>query len=160
MENDVRVQCVIAASPPRFSYSNYASKDSWGDVKGVGQKFAESYAIAKAHIDDGHPEQLIQVEYPVPLLVSSGTFADKYGPDAKYDIIDHIPAVKMPLLAVIGTAEPLEQFSFFGLPEEMQKLSAELDNFTFEYVEGANHSYSNHRKAVWELTSHWLKSLK
>ena len=65
----------------------------------------------------------------------------------------------MPLFSVIGTTEPLGEFPFLGLPEEMQKLAGELDHFTFEYVEGANHFYSNHRKEVWGTTSQRLKSL-
>ena len=65
----------------------------------------------------------------------------------------------MPLLSVIGTTEPLGEFPFLGLPEEMQKLAAEFDHFTFEYVEGANHFYTDHRAEVWELTSRWLQGL-
>jgi dienelactone hydrolase len=158
-ENDYRVQCVIAASPPRFSYRHYAGTENWGEVKDIGSKFKETYNIAKGHIDDGHPEQLIQVEYPVPLLVSAATYADKYGPGAQYDILKHIPVISMPLLSVIGTTEPLGEFPFLGLPEEMQKLAAEFDHFTFEYVEGANHFYTDHRAEVWELTSRWLQGL-
>ena len=159
LENDYRVQCVIAASPPRFSYGMYAETEQWGDVKDVGKRFQETIDLATGHVDAGHPEQLIQVEYPVPLLVSAGTYMDKYGPEEKYDIVKHIPTVSMPLLSYIGTTEPLGEFPFLGLPEEMQKLSAKLDHFTFEYVEGANHFYSDHRKEVFEITSKWLKAL-
>ena len=67
--------------------------------------------------------------------------------------------MSMPLLSYIGTTEPLGEFPFWGLPEEMQKLSAEFGHFTFEYVDGANHFYSEHRKEVWELTSQWLNHL-
>jgi len=159
VEDDYRVQCVIAASPPRFSYTHYAGTNQWGDVKDVGKLFVETCNLAQSHIDAGHPEQLIQVEYPVPLLVSAGTYIDKYGPEEKYDILKHIASVSMPLLSYIGTTEPLGEFPFLGLPEEMQKLSQECGHFTFEYVDGANHFYSEHRKEVWELTSRWLNHL-
>ena len=63
------------------------------------------------------------MEFPVPLLVSAGTYIDKYGPAEKYDVVTRIPDVTAPLFCVIGTAEPMEQFPFWGLPEEMAAAS-------------------------------------
>lgn len=159
VERDPRVTCVIAGSPPRFSYSHYAGVESWGDIEDAGKRFAETAALAMSYVEKGEPEQLIKVEFPVPLLVSAGTYIDKYGPAELYDVVTRIPEVTAPLFCVIGTAEPLEQFPFWGLPEEMQRLHGEVENFTFAYVEGANHSYSEHRGEVWDVTEAWLRGL-
>ena len=158
-ENDPRVQCVLAASPPRFSYSHYAGASEWEGVKDIGRLFAETCSVAQAHIDDGRPRRIMEVDYPVPLLISAATYVDKYGPAEAYDIVKRIPEVKAPLFLFIGATEPHGEFPFLGLPEEMQKLAAELDHFTFEYIEGADHFYTKHRKEVWGAASQWLKSL-
>ena len=159
VERDPRVTCVVAGSPPRFSYSHYASIETWGDVEEAGKRFSETCALAMSYVEKGDVEQLIQVEFPVPLLVSAGTYIDKYGATEQYDVVTRIPEVSAPLFCVIGAAEPLEQFPFWGLPEEMQRLDGELDHFTFACVDGANHSYSEHRKEVWDVTSAWLRGL-
>lgn len=159
VDHDPRVTCVVAGSPPRFSYSYYSSVGTWGDVEEAGKRYNETCALAQSYVDKGEPEQLIHVEFPVPLLVSAGTYVDKYGPAEQYDVVTRIPEVTAPLFCIVGSAEPLEQFPFWGLPEELQRLNGEVENFTFAYIDGANHSYSDHRKEVWDVTESWLRGL-
>lgn len=159
LDGDTRVQCVVASSPPRFSYSTFVNVDEWEGAKNVGERDAKDCARAQQCLNEGHPDELIEVEWPRPMMVSAKTYIDKYGPEEKYDVVKHIPAVPVPLFTVIGTKEPHDQFPFFGLPEEMQKLAGELDHFTFEYIDGADHPYTHHRKEVWDVTSKWLAGL-
>ena len=159
VERDPRVACVVAGSPPRFSYSHYASVGDWGGVAEAGKRFAETCAQAMACVEAGEPDRLIKVEFPVPLLVSAGTYVDKYGPQEQYDVVTRIPQVTAPLLCVVGTAEPMEQFPFYVLLEEMERLDGEVEGFTFTPIEGANHAYSEHRQEVWEATEAWLRGL-
>ncbi len=159
VEHDQRVTCVIAGSPPRFSYSFYSNVGAWSTEEEAGKRYNETCALAQSYVDKGDAEQLIQVEFPVPLLVSAGTYVDKYGPAEQYDVVKRIPEVTAPLFCIVGSAEPLEQFPFWGLPEELQRLDGEVENFTFAYIEGANHAYSEHRQEVWDVTESWLRGM-
>jgi pimeloyl-ACP methyl ester carboxylesterase len=80
-QGDHRVTCVVAGSPPRFSYSTYAALDP-------GEAFKHIAAQAQQHIDAGHPQTLIDTIYPIPLLVTAEVFIQKYGPEEKYDILN------------------------------------------------------------------------
>src|SRR4029453_3566536 len=51
-QRDSRAQCVVAGSPPRFSYTAYAALDG-------GQEFKRMATQAQQHIDHGYPDALI-----------------------------------------------------------------------------------------------------
>lgn len=152
MQQDPHVKCVVAGSPPRFSYSALAATAE-------GEEFVRIAAQAQQHIDSGRPEVLIDVLYPVPLLITAKIFMDKYGPEEKYDILKYIPRVRVPLLIMIGTEEAQTMTAFKGLPVEVEKLAGELDHLTFASIPGADHAYTNQRDYVWGVVSRWLEKV-
>jgi hypothetical protein len=89
-QGDPRVTCVVAGSPPRFSYSAYAALESGEDFKHIATQ-------AQQYIDAGHSAALIDTIYPIPLLVTAEVFIQKYGPEEQYDILYHIPQGPVPL---------------------------------------------------------------
>jgi pimeloyl-ACP methyl ester carboxylesterase len=150
-EHDPRVHCVVAASPPRFSYQLFSQAPE------EGREFLRICQLAQQHVDAGEPETLLQTAHPVPLLVAARVFLDKYGPEARYDILRHIPNLRVPTLLFIGTNES-PALSFAGSPPEMRRLAGEIENFRFESIPGADHFYTNQRDYVWDLVSGWLES--
>ena len=154
VQHDPRVKCVVAASPPRWNFDHYA-------VMKEGQEFKQDYSRAKQLIDEGDPEAFIEVNVPLRQLISAGSWMEKYGPDAKYDYLLHIPNVRVPLLLSIGSAEeegPIA-LAFRGMPPLLEKLAAELEHLTFEFIPGANHAYSLQRQHLWEVVARWLRAL-
>ena len=93
-QGDPRVTCVVAGSPPRFSYSAYAALES-------GEAFRQIAGQAQQY-DAGHPGTLLDTIYPIPLLVTAEVFIQKYGPEEKYDILQHIPMVQCPCSSWLG----------------------------------------------------------
>jgi len=152
VQHDPRVTCVVAGSPPRFSYAAFTTTAE-------GEAFTRSVAQAQQSIDAGHPEALLDVLYPVPLLITAGVFMEKYGPDARYDILRHIPKVRVPLLIMIGTEEAQTMTAFKGLPAEVEKLAGELDHLSFASIPGADHAYTHQRDYVWGVVSRWLEKV-
>jgi len=75
-QGDPRVKCVVAGSPPRFSYSAFTKLEE-------GEEFERIYLQAQKYIADGQPQALIETPYPTPLLVTAEVFVEKYGPDEK-----------------------------------------------------------------------------
>ena len=152
-ENDPRVRCVVAASPPRFSYELFTQAPD------EGAEFRRVCQLAQQHVDAGQPETLLQTAHPVPLLVAARVFLDKYGPEARYDIVEHIPNLKVPTLLFIGTDET-PRLSFAESPPVMRQLQAQMQDFRFESIPEADHFYTNQRDYVWDLVSGWLRSVK
>ena len=151
-QRDPRVQCVVAGSPPRFSYSTFVTLEG-------GEEFKRMAAQAQQHIDRGHPEALIDTVYPVPLLVTAEVFMEKYGPEEQYDILRYVPNVQCPLLVMVGTAEAQTMMAFQGLPPLLEKLAGAMDNVTFAAIPGADHAYSHQRDYVWGVVSRWLEKV-
>ena len=149
-QRDPRVRCVVAGSPPRFAYAAFAALEE-------GEAFKRVAAQAQRYIDRGHPETLIDAVYPIPLLVTAEVFIQKYGPEAKYDILKHIPNVRYPLLIMVGTAEAQTMMAFQGLPPLLEKLAGAMDNVTFAAIPGADHAYTHQRDYVWGVVSRWLE---
>jgi len=148
-QGDPWVTCVVAGSPPRFSYSAYATLEH-------GEAFKQVAAQAQQYIETGHPEALIETSYPIPLLVTAEVFIQKYGPKETYDILQHIPKVQCPLLVMVGTAEAQTMMAFQGLPPLLEKLAAVTDQVTFASIPGADHAYTHQRDYVWGVVSQWL----
>jgi pimeloyl-ACP methyl ester carboxylesterase len=146
---DPRVACVVAGSPPRFSYAAFAALEE-------GEAFKQVALQAQQHINRGHPETLIDTLYPIPLLMTAEVFIQKYGPEEKYDILKYIPNVQCPLLVMVGTAEAQTMMAFQGLPPVLGKLAGALDNMTFVTIPGADHAYTHQRDYVWGVVSQWL----
>ena len=149
-QGDQRVKCVVAGSPPRFSYSAYAGMEE-------GEEFTRLASQAQKCIDDGHPETLIDTPYPLPLILAAEVFIEKYGPGERFNVLNHLPNVRVPLLVMIGTEEAQTMMGFRGLPPEVEKLAGELDHLTFESIPGADHAYTHQREFVWGVVSSWLE---
>jgi len=151
-QRDPRVTCVVAGSPPRFSYTAYAAL-------GSGEVFKQIASQAQQYIDSGHPETLIDTIMPIPLLVTAEVFIQKYGPEEKYDIVKHIPNVQCPLLVMVGTAEAQTMMAFQGLPPLLEQLAEAMDQLTFATIPGADHAYTHQRDYVWGVVSRWLEKV-
>ena len=151
-QHDTRVKCVVAGSPPRFSYSAYTALEG-------GEEFKRVAAQAQQHIDRGQPGALIDTVYPIPLLVTAEVFIEKYGPQEKYNILQQIPNVRCPLLVMVGTAEAQTMMAFQGLPPSLAQLAATTDNLTFASIPGADHAYTHQRDYVWGVVRRWLEKV-
>jgi pimeloyl-ACP methyl ester carboxylesterase len=149
-QHDSRVTCVVAGSPPRFSYEAFVALAN-------GAAFKQAAVQAQQYMDSGHPEALVDTAYPVPLLVTAEVFLDKYGPEEQYDILRHIPHVQVPLLIMVGTVEAQTMMAFQGLPPRLEKLAGELDHLTFASIPGADHAYTHQRDYVWTVVQQWLE---
>ena len=151
-QQDLRVRCVIASSPPRFSHSVYSTLEE-------GEEFRRLYAQAQGYLEGGRPDALMDITIPFPILITARAFIQKYGPEETYDILKHIPRVPVPLLITIGTAEAQTLTSFKGLPPLVARLAGEVENLSFESIPGADHAYTGKRAYVWEVVGRWLGKL-
>lgn len=141
---------VIAASPPRLSYSCFCQGDQ-------AAAFAETIANAERHVALGESNQLMEVRLPFPLIISASSYLDKYGPQERYNILKFANRVAVPVRFVYGAVE-LERdgAAFAGLPEALAALPDEGQNFSFATVPHADHMYSGRRDALADVVCRWL----
>ena len=152
---DPRIVRAIASSPPRFSYSSYLARPD-GDL------FKSSVEEAQKLIDADQTDVLFPIQIPTSALMTTRVFFDKYGPEERYDILKHLPNIKIPILVTIGALEgrpqQIDRFAFGGLAETMTGLVETSPTMSFNLIEDANHFYDGQTDALWSTAETWLTS--
>ena len=143
VQDDARIVSAIASSPPRFAYALYDER-----LQTVLQR-------AQALVDAGTPEQLVEAQVPVQRRFAAQTYLDKYGPEARYDYLAHLPQVRKPLLLTVGSLEA-DNVSFTGLVQDGSSYAARWPAVDFALIDGADHAYTDRTDALWAALEGWL----
>lgn len=151
---DPRVVSLIAVSPPRFCYSEYSRLDTSG-------RFKAYYEKAKAMVDAGDPDGLLTVDIPTSVVLAAKTYVDKYGPHERFDILQHLPKVTLPILVTIGSEEgkgptASDWYAFGGLATKVASLAEGQPNLSFQLIDGADHVYTGKAPELWSAIAKWL----
>jgi pimeloyl-ACP methyl ester carboxylesterase len=154
MEGDTRVSWAIATSPPLFSYHDYVTKAG-------AERFQNFYGQAKRLLEIGEPDGLLTVNIPTNVVVAAKTYIDKYGEAERYNMLDHLPNVPVPIFVTIGSEEGLgpekpDWFPFGGFAAKVSALAETVPNLTFSLIEGANHAYTGKSAALWSTARLWI----
>ena len=149
VQDDVRIACAVASSPPRFSYAMYAAARA-------GQEFQSAIERAQTLVGAGTPSELVNATVPVQRRFSARTYLDKYGPDARYDYLAHLPNVRKPLLLTVGSLEA-GNVSFDGLIEEGPTFAGRWPHVDFQMIDGADHGYTDRTDELWSAIHSWLE---
>ena len=132
-EPSASVRRVIAISPPRLSYLQFASSPE-------AATFLSEFAAAEAHAREGRGDAIMAVQFPLPYLVSAAGYLDKYGPEERYNLLKFVDRVGCPMLFTFGAIELRRGSAFAGLPEELNACSR--SDLNVAIVAGADHFYS------------------
>jgi pimeloyl-ACP methyl ester carboxylesterase len=151
VQDDARISCAIASSPPRFSYAMYASAAD-------GQRFHATIERAQSLVNAGTPYETIEATVPVKRRFAARTYLDKYGPDARYDYLAHLPEVHKPLFLTVGSLEA-GNVSFDGLVLDGQTFHGKWPNVNFASIDGADHGYTNRTDELWSAVEGWLEGV-
>jgi pimeloyl-ACP methyl ester carboxylesterase len=153
-EKDERLVCAIASSPPRFSYKATFSQEG-------GELFRGEVERAQRLLDGGRAEELISVTIPTTSLFSARTYVDKYGPQERFNVLDHLPRTTVPMLVTVGSLEGVgpqqaDWFAFGGLHDQLTELTQANPRLSYELVDGADHGYTDRIDVLWRLARDWL----
>lgn len=143
------VEKLVALSPPRLSHSLFQGGPN-ADL------FRSTYERAAQHIERGDGEALLHVSFPLPMIIAAAGYAEKYGPDERYDFLTHLPAVACPALVTFGGAELAEHIAFRDSPAAVQSLAAQKPNIALSVVPEADHFYSGKHEELAERLSEWV----
>lgn len=141
---------VAALSPPRLAYSVF--------LQGAGsQTFQETIALAEACMADGRRDELLNVRFPFPLVITAASYLDKYGPQERYDILRHVSKMTCPALFLYGEKELATGGTpFAGLDRAVADAARPGQPLSVQVVPGADHFYSGVTAAAAAEVAKWL----
>jgi pimeloyl-ACP methyl ester carboxylesterase len=142
------VQRLVVVSPPRLAHGYYLASEQR-------ETFESHYREAEQSVAAGKPDELIQIRFPLPFLVSASSFLEKYGPDEKYNFLRYLGQIAVPALFTFGTVE-LQEVNFRGLPEAITEATSARQNIRVVTVDGANHSYTGKIDELSHNIRSWL----
>ncbi len=140
--------CLVALSPPRLSYAAFCASAQ-------GAQFLETYQRAEQLVTDGKPETLLEVQLPLPFVVTAAGYVEKYGPDERYNFLRLLGGLRCPALFTFGSNEVASNMAFRGLPEEV----AGHAGIAVETIAGADHFYSGVQGDLIQRVENWLALL-
>lgn len=148
----VALNRLIAISPPRLN-----TQLLLGDPKRA-SVFKEHLGLAKSLCDEGKPDEVIKVRFPLPNWVSASTFLDKYGSGNKYDYLMHLDGIKATTLWVFGGSEVrIGSVNFLDADIQLRSKieDASLFRQSVEVIDGADHSYRDKRDDLAACIERW-----
>lgn len=151
------VSAIVASSPPRFSFAQFARcEEEWDEFKA-------SFDEALQATTSGAADRLIEVAKPTPLLIQAERYVEKYGPDETYDYVRHVPKVDVPLLITIGGKEGIERrpglsrLAFWEAANYLPELAEKHANVRFESIADGDHAYTGVGDALRAVVFTFLK---
>ena len=150
-QTQVPVAALVAASPPRLSYSHYAGSER-------GDEFLATFGLAQAYVEAGRPDELMLVKFPLPYWVSAAGYVDRYGSHERYNVLNSIEHVAVPMLVTYGSRELQTDVAFRGMPEAIDILPSRAPR-QVAVIAGGDHSYSTVELSLAERIELWLSRL-
>lgn len=150
-EPELQVACVVGISPPRLSYS-------WFCESPEGAQFLETYLQADALVQGGRPDTLIEVKLPLPFVITAAGYAEKYGPDERYNFLRFLKSVRGPALITLGELEVAGNMAFRGAAKAIMDLKQ--STVSVVTIAAADHFYSQARDALITEIDTWLSGLR
>ena len=148
-ENSINPACLIAISPPRLCYESFATGLQ-------GAQFLETFNHASRLVESGQPAALLQVQIPMPYVITAAGYIEKYGPDDRYDFLKMLNGLACPAMITLGSKEIASNMAFQGLPHALQPLLSEQSSLKIKMIEGADHFYSGARDPLISSIRDWL----
>lgn len=147
------VGCIVAASPPRLSYSAFKNGEQ-------SPLFFQTITMAEKYVREGRPDHLMDARFPFPLLITAENYADKYGRQERYNILKFVDRIDCPMLFAYGQIE-LQRggISFAGMPEALRSRPSATQQWEITTVPHADHFYTNTAGMLSEEIVNWLSKV-
>jgi dienelactone hydrolase len=137
----------IAISPPRLSYSWFCSNPE-------GSAFLTTYHEADALMQAGRPAALLDVQLPLPFVITAAGYVEKYGPDERYNYLRFLAGVRPRVLLTLGAIEAANNVAFRGAADAIADLGR--GNVNVATIANADHFYSAARPELIACIDDWL----
>ncbi len=145
MKGNPYLRALVAVSPPRLNTNLLRN-----DLK-KGQVFDEHLRDAMKKCNDGEPDFVMKVRFPLPMWISASAYLDKYGSGEKYDYMTMVRELNVPTFWTFGQFEVESGSSNFNQADSVlnkflssQSFSSQLEGCRKHAVcviPKADHSY-------------------
>ncbi len=143
------VAAIVAFSASRLRYQDFIESPHVDTFLGYLNQ-------AKQLCNDGKSEQLMEVDFPFPILISAGTYVDKYDDADRYNWLNFVDKIQVPTWLAFGERELNDNAAFQGLLEQVQSLGLDNRQFETEVVPGANHYYTGCQQEAADRMIRWF----
>jgi hypothetical protein len=147
---DPAIAGLIAISPPRLSHSWFADGANRDE-------FLATYHQARALVEAGEPGTLLEVRLPLPFVITAAGYAEKYGPDERYNYLRFLSAIHCPTLITFGSVEVAGNRAFQEAPAALTQAIAGHAHFSCRVIDGADHFYTGARDGLAGAIETWLR---
>ena len=149
-QNDPLVAVVVPISPVRLSYSYYMeSVDA--------EEFGSIVAVAQRLIDQGDPESVLRVRFPIPQFFSAASYLDKHGPEEKYNLIRLAGGIRVPILTLNGSLETHTRLR--EMAQDLAAASVNSPRAATLMIDQGEHSLVNRMAEASDAVLEWLAAL-
>ena len=150
-ERDPRVVAVISSSPVRLSHSFFLTTEGadehWRNIE-----------LAQSLINEGRPDDVFPVSFPMPHLFSARSYLDKHGPDERYNLMKYVKNVESPLLIMAGSLENHPRLRNCAV--DMHKLVKDRTEASLVIQQGADHGYTGMLDRLADTVVSWVAKLQ
>ncbi len=150
-EDDPRVTALISASPVRLSHSYFASCDN-------AEEFLQTYDAFQKLVDEGKPEELVHVRFPINNMFSAASYVDMYHPDERYNVARLAHKIQVPLLCLSGEREVHPRLT--GFARELKEAAVNSPSTHWAEVDKADHTHAGRFEEAAEFMIEWLDGLR
>ena len=143
-----QLSSVLALSPPRLSHSWFLDHHP---------AFLDIYRQAEGHVQRGTGKTLMEVSFPLPMLITADGYLEKYGPDEQYNFLQYLDPLPARMLVTFGGQEIENHIAFQGLPQLLEShRSTKKACLDVQVIPHADHFYSQHLDLLVRVLDTWL----
>lgn len=143
-----QLSSVLALSPPRLSHSWFLDHHP---------AFLDIYRQAEGHVQRGTGKTLMEVSFPLPMLITADGYLEKYGPDEQYNFLQYLDPLPVRMLVTFGGQEIENHIAFQGLPQLLEShRSTKKACLDVQVIPHADHFYSQHLDLLVRVLDTWL----
>jgi pimeloyl-ACP methyl ester carboxylesterase len=135
---------IIALSPPRLSYEWFCSSPKR-------DAFLADYRRAEENVDKNEPLALLDVQMPLPFVITAAGYLEKYGPDERYNFLKLLLSIRTPTLFLFGGIEVANNVAFQDAPPLIEEQKKRYPHLNVHVIPGGDHFYSGVRDAAWAV---------
>ena len=149
-QDDPRVAAIVPVSPVRLSYSHYLDSED-------AEEFRANMETAQQLINEGDPDGVFRVNFPIPQFFSAASYLDKHGPFEKYNLINLADRIRVPVLALNGSRETHTRLK--GMAQDLARAAVNSPRAGAIMVDEGEHSLVNRTAEASAAVLQWLAAL-
>ena len=134
----------------RLSYSYYLESTD-------ADEFRANLETAQRLIEEGEPDGVFRVNFPIPQYFSAASYLDKHGPFEKYNLINLADRIRMPILALNGSRETHTRLE--GMAQDLARAAVNSPGASAIMVDDGEHSLVNRTGEASAAVLQWLAAL-